>query len=317
VDVGYALISEEQPAGELVDAAVGAEEAGFTYLSLSDHFHPWMDVQGESPFAWTVFGALAARVRLPLMSAVTAPYKRYHPAIVAQAAATVADVAPGGFTLGLGTGELLNEHVVGGAWPDPATRQELLEEAVEVIRRLWTGEEVSHRGPGMTVDRARIHSLPDTPPAIVIAAGGPDAAQLAGRLGAGLMTTAPSGDLVATYRDAGGLGPVYGQATVCWAEDAETGRRRLTQRWRHSVLDWTVNAELPTPAAFETATAHAGAEDIVGKKPVGSELDAYLTSLSMYADAGCDRLAIHNVGRDQTGFLDFAASTLLPAWRDR
>jgi coenzyme F420-dependent glucose-6-phosphate dehydrogenase len=316
MDVGYALICEEHPARDLVDAADRAGQAGFAYLSVSDHFHPWTPLQGESPYAWTVLGAIAERVDLPLVTAVTAPYRRYHPAIVAQAAATTATLARGGFTLGVGTGEALNEHVVGGDWPDPAVRQEMLEEAVGVIRRLWTGEEVTHRGPHVTVDRARLFSRPETPPPLVVAAGGPDAAVLAGRLGAGFMGTSPSPDLIKAYREAGGDGPVYGQATVCWAEDEETARRTMHERWRHSAFDWSVNAEIPTPEGFETAAEVVRQDDVTGKKPMGTDVDAYLESLSMYADAGYERVAIHNVGRDQAGFLRFAEVALLPAWRD-
>lgn len=317
MELGYALITEEHPPRALVDAAERAAEAGFAYLSISDHFHPWTSVQGESPFAWTVLGALADRVDLPLITAVTAPYKRYHPAIVAQAAATTAAMTTAGFTLGLGTGEALNEHVVGGEWPDPAVRLEMLEEAIAVIRELWTGKEVTHRGRYVTVDQARLYTLPESPPPIVVAAGGSDAAELAGRLGAGFMGTSPDAELIEAYRAAGGDGPIYGQATVCWADDEETARRTMHERWRHSAFDWSVNAEIPTPEGFETAGEVVREEDVTGKKPMGTDVDAYLDSMAMYAEAGYERVAIHNVGRDQTGFLRFAEVALLPAWGER
>lgn len=314
MDLGYALICEEHPPESLLDNAEQAVAAGFRYLSISDHYHPWLDDQGHSPFAWSVLGALCERVEVPLITQVTCPTKRYHPAIVAHMAATTARMAPGGFTLGLGTGELLSEHVVGGEWPDPATRLDMLEEAVDIIRELFTGDEHTHRGRFYTVDRARLYTLPEEPAPIAIAAGGTDAAAIAARLGAALISNSPSEDVIEAYRSAGGDGPVYGQATVCWAEDADKAEKIMHATWRQSALDWDANAEIVNPAGFESATQTVRAEDLVGSKPVGSDVDEYLASLEQYRDAGFDRITLHNVGPHQAEFVAWAGEELLPRW---
>src|SRR3954452_22373036 len=188
VSIGYMLSSEEHPAEDLVSFACGAEEAGFEYAVISDHYHPWIDRQGESPFVWSVLGGIGARTeRMRIGTAVTCPTMRYHPAVVAQAAATVATMMPGRFFLGVGTGEHLNEHIVGAPWPRYAERAAMLEEAVEIVRELGTGRTCPRRGEYFVVDRARVYSLPAELPPIVVAAGGPKAAALAGRIGDGLM----------------------------------------------------------------------------------------------------------------------------------
>lgn len=315
MELGYALMCEEHGPQALLDDAARAEEAGFELFSVSDHYHPWLSSQGHSPFAWSVLGALTARTALPLISMVTCPIKRYHPAIVAQMAATTACLARGGFTLGLGTGEHLNEHVVGGEWPDPAVRQEQLQEAVEIMRQLFSGDEITHYGEWFTVDRARLFTLPEEPPAIAVAAGGSSAAQLAAELGAGLVTVGPNTDLVEVYRDAGGIGPVIGQASACWHTDAGEAKKIMRERWRQGTLGWDVNAELPTPAAFEAATQTVREDDVVGSKPIGNDVDDYLKSLGQFQDAGYDRVLMHNIGREQAGFLAWAERQLLPAWR--
>lgn len=315
MELGYTLLCEEHGPQALLENATRAEEAGFELLAVSDHFHPWLNSQGHSPFAWSVLAALPAHTSLPLMSMVTCPIKRYHPAIVAQMAATTACLAPNGFTLGLGTGEHLNEHVVGGEWPDPAVRQVQLEEAVQIMRRLFSGEEISHYGEWFVVDRARLFTLPAEPPPLAIAAGGSDAAQLAAELDAGLVTVGPNADLVEAYRGAGGKGPVIGQGSVCWDQDTGEARRIMRERWRQGVLGWDVNAELPTPAAFEAATQTVREEDVVGSKPIGSDVEDYLKSLSQFQDAGYDRVLIHNIGPQQADFLVWAERELLPAWR--
>lgn len=315
MELGYSLICEEHPPEALLDNAARAEEAGFELLAVSDHFHPWLDSQGQSPFAWSVLAALTERTALPLVSLVTCPIKRYHPAIVAQMAATTARMSSADFTLGLGSGENLNEHVVGGDWPDPVVRQDALAEATGIIADLLDGQELTHYGQWFTVDRARLYTLPDQPPTIGIAAGGSDAAELAAELGTALIIVGPQGDLIETYRDAGGSGPVISQASVCWHEDPDQARKIVHERWRQGALGWDANAELPTPAAFDTAAQHVREEDAVGSTPVGSDLDAYLDSLEQFRDAGVDRLTIHNIGPEQDGFLDWAGRELLPAIR--
>lgn len=312
--IGYALITEEHPPERVVDHARRAEEAGFDYLSISDHFHPWMDVQGQAPFAWTVIGALAEATDLPVITQVTCPIKRYHPAVVAQAAATSARMC-NGFTLGLGSGEALNEHVVGGEWPNPERRLEMLDEAIRIIDALWDGEVLSYHGRFYTVDRARLYTLPEQRPGLAVAASGPDSVRVAAASG-DLVATGPDADLVDSYRDAGGAGEVWGQATLCFDRDAETAAERFVSRWRHSALDWTVNGELPTPGGFETATEKLGRDDIITSEPVGDDVSAIVDSLAQYAEAGFDAVALHNIGQDHRPFLEFAEQELLPAARD-
>lgn len=315
MELGYSLICEEHPPEALVDNAVRAEAAGFQALAVSDHFHPWLEEQGHSPFAWTVMGALTARTSLPLTSLVTCPIKRYHPAIVAQMAATTARMAPAGLTLGLGTGENLNEHIVGGGWLDPVVRQDMLEEAVVIIRDLLSGAEVTAIGDWFTVDRARLYTLPDDEVPIGIASSGPSSAQLAAELDAALITVGPQSDLIDTYREAGGAGPVIAQASVCWHEDEAEARRTVHERWRQGVLGWDANAELPTPDGFATASQTVREEDAVGSKPVGADVDAYVESLGQFRDAGVDLVFVHDIGPRQGDFLAWAESELLPAVR--
>jgi G6PDH family F420-dependent oxidoreductase len=260
--------------------------------------------QGESPFAWTVLGGLLEATSLPVVMQVTCPIKRYHPAIVAQAAATAAAMGDDRtFVLGLGTGEALNENVVGGAWPAPSRRLEMLEEAVEVIRALWDGEPVTRYGSHFTVDRATLYTLPDRPPEIAVAVSGPQSIALAAQHGH-LLTTAPSGETVQAYREAGGTGQAFAQASMCFAADRETARDIMLRRWRHGPLGWDVNAELATPGAFETATAELPDEAVLGPQPLGSDEDEYRQSLELYDEAGFDAVSLHNVGGEQEPFIE-------------
>ncbi|MGH2928684.1 MAG: TIGR03557 family F420-dependent LLM class oxidoreductase, partial [Solirubrobacteraceae bacterium] len=224
---GYSLSSEEHPAQALVDQAAAAERAGFEFAGISDHYHPWVDAQGQSPFVWSVLGAIAQRTeRLLLLTGVTCPTVRIHPAIVAQAAATTATLLPGRFWLGVGTGENLNEHILGDRWPPTSVRREMLEEAVDVIRQLFTGRQVEHRGRHYTVENARVYSLPEQPPPILVAGAGPKSAELAGRIGDGYVGVAPKGELVEQFEQAGGQGkPKVGQLHVCWSEDPKRASR--------------------------------------------------------------------------------------------
>src|SRR5688500_6951726 len=219
VEIGYGLSSEEHAPNDLVRHARLAEEAGFPFALISDHFHPWVDAQGHSPFVWSVIGGIAqATERLRLGTGVTCPIIRIHPAIIAQAAATAGAMMPGRFFLGIGTGERLNEHVLGDPWPEHAIRLEMLEEAVDVLRLLWKGGTRSHYGPYFTVENARLYTLPDEPVPLMVAASGPDAAELAGELGDGFIGTEPKRELIETFEDSGGMGkPRYAQCTVCWA----------------------------------------------------------------------------------------------------
>src|SRR5690348_14274249 len=219
---GYFLSSEEFTPAELLDQARMAERAGFTSLWISDHFHPWNDEQGQSAFVWSMIGALSQVTRLPITTAVTCPTIRIHPAILAQAAATSAVLLDGRFTLGVGSGEALNEHILGDAWPSADVRLAMLEEAVEVIRQLWTGDFVDHQGEYYVVDNARIYTLPDRPPPIHVSGFGPKAVDLAARIGDGYISTMPEADLVRRFRDnGGGDKPAQAGFKACYASSAE------------------------------------------------------------------------------------------------
>jgi G6PDH family F420-dependent oxidoreductase len=314
-ELGYALSSEEHAPDDLVRHAVRAEESGFSYAFISDHFHPWTDRQGQSPFVWIVIGAIARETEtLRLATGVTCPTIRLHPAVVAQAAATAAALLSGRFSLGLGTGENLNEHVVGVRWPSAEERRELLEEAIEVIRLLWSGELVTHRGAHYTVDRARLYTLPDEPPPILVAAAGPEAAELAGRVGDGLVSTAPDGKLVDSFAEAGGRGkPRYGQLTVCWAESEDSALETAFDWWPNAALQGELGQELPLPAHFEQAAATVRAADVAETIVLGPDPEPYLRAIDEFADAGFDHVYLHQVGPDQKGFLRFFERELASA----
>jgi G6PDH family F420-dependent oxidoreductase len=306
VTYGYKLMSEEHGPGALLRNACRAETAGFDFVAISDHFHPWLSAQGHSPFAWTVLGAIAARTsRVGLVTAVTCPTLRYHPAIIAQAAATLALLSGGRFTLGLGAGENLNEHVVGLGWPAPRDRQAMLGEAVDIITALWTGRDVSHEGEHFTVDRAKLWDVPESPPPIAMAAGGPKAARLAGDKGAGLFTTEPREDLVKAHAEAGGAGGRYAEVSVAYARDEAEARRIAHERSRFGVLGWKVMAELPTPASFEAASRYVRPEDVASGTPCGPDPEPYVAAVRKFVDAGFDHIVLNAAGPDQEGFLRF------------
>ena len=309
--IGYAVICEEHAGSAAIDNATAAVAAGFDYVTVSDHFHPWLDEEGHSPFAWSVLGALAATTEVELMTAVTCPTTRYHPVIVAQAAATIAEMAPGGFTLGLGSGEALNEHVVGMAWPDPRVRLDQLAEAVEVIRTAWGGEEFTHLGDWFTVDRARLYTLPQEEPQVVMAAGGDAAAEAAADLGVGLVATSPDPQLVGAYRGAGGQGPLYGQTTCCWAPSSNEAAEVFHRRWRHAVLDWTAKTDIPTPEGFDQATTLADPDTFRDGLPLGPEPSGLGDELDEFRALGFDGVAVHCVGPYQQEFIEWAADATL------
>ena len=280
---------------------------------ISDHFHPWISAQGHSPFVWSVLGGIAnATERIAVATGVTCPLIRIHPAIVAQAAATCGAMLPGRFTLGLGTGENLNEHVLGDRWPAPDERIELLEEAIEVIRLLWQGEEQTHRGKHYTVDHARLYTLPEEEIPIVVAAAKPLAAAVAGRLGDGLVNTTPDEEIVAAYREAGGDGPRYGQVRLCWAEDEEAAKQTVHELWRHTGLGGTINQELPRPSDFEAASEGVTVEEATKEVPCGPDPAPVLEAIRAWEQAGFDRISLHQVGPDQEGFFRFFEQELQP-----
>ena len=314
VEVGYTLSSEEWGPAELVHWARRAEEAGFGFALVSDHYHPWIDAQGHSPFVWTVVGGVAqATERLRLGTGVTCPTIRIHPAIVAQAAATSAAMMPGRFFLGLGSGENLNEHITGERWPAADERQEMLEEAIGVIRLLWRGGEQTHRGQYFRVENARIYTLPDEPPPIYVAAAGPKAARLAASAGDGLIGVSPDEEVIGAFEQAGGEGkPKYGQVHVCWAEENDEARRTAARIWPNTAITGELGQELPLPRHFEQAAQMLDAEEVDEQLPTGPEVERYLEAIRRYADAGFTHVYLHQIGPDQEGFFRFWQEELAP-----
>ncbi|MFD0558087.1 G6PDH family F420-dependent oxidoreductase [Stackebrandtia endophytica] len=304
--IGYKLASEAFGPLELVRQAVRAEEVGFDFVEISDHYHPWLDGQGHSPFAWSVLGTLASRTRhIGLATGVTCPFIRYHPAVIAQAAATVALLSGGRFVLGVGSGERLNEHVVGRGFPAVDVRHEMFRESLEIIRLLWRGGYQSYRGRHLTLEDARVFDLPDEPPLMAVAAGGRRSATIAGELGDGLFTTEPNADLVGHYTAAGGDGPRYAELTVAWAPDEETAVRAAWETTRWAVTGWKVMAELPNPVNFDAASATVRHDDIRERFACGPDPQRYLSMAQQYVDAGYDHLVLMNTGPDCDGFIDF------------
>jgi G6PDH family F420-dependent oxidoreductase len=318
VEIGFWLSSEEHGPTEMVRAAQQAEAAGFPYVQLSDHFHPWIDRQGQSPFVWSVIAGIAATTkRLAVGTGVTCPIARIHPAIIAHAAATSNVMLDGRFFLGVGTGENLNEHVTGAKWPPIETRQEMLEEAVDLMRLLWRGGERSFRGRYFDVEDARLYSLGDAPP-VYVAASGPSSADLAARVGDGLISTSPDPELVDKYDGAGGTGkPKYIELQVCWARTAAAARKLAHELWPIKGLGGQIAQELRRPADFETVAEPITAEHSTKGVPVGPDVEPYVKAVRERIDAGFDHIAIHQIGPDQDGFLAFWEKELRTALERR
>jgi G6PDH family F420-dependent oxidoreductase len=314
VQYGCKLAAEAFGPNELVRQARLAEEAGFDFVEISDHFHPWLDSQGHSPFAWSVLGAIAASTeRIGLATGVTCPTIRYHPAIIAQAAATLGILSEGRFTLGLGSGERLNEHVVAAGHPSVSDRQAMLREAIEIIRLLWSGGYHSYDGEYLALEDARVFDLPDELPLIAVAAGGPDAAGLAAEHGDAMFGTDPDRSLVEAYWARGGDGVRYGEAAIAWAPDPDVAARAAHETSRWSLLGWKVMSELPNPANFEEASVFVRLDDLREQVPCGPDVAAHVESVRAYEEAGYDRIAIMNLGPDPDGFFEFFANELRPA----
>lgn len=321
---GYTLMTEQNGPKDLVRNAVSAEERGFDFAVCSDHFSPWLASQGHAPNAWAVLGAVAqATERLGLCSYVTCPTMRYHPAVVAQQAATVQILADGRFTLGLGSGENLNEHIVTGAgWPNIRQRQAMLGEAIKIIRELLMGETVTVRGDHFQVDQARLWDLPDIPVALGVAVSGEKGVARFAAAADDLIAVQPDADLVQawhTARQSSGLegGRVIGQLPVCWDRDREAAVQRAHQQFRWFGGGWLVNSELPTPAAFAAATQFVTPQDVADAIPCGPDLDAIVEAVRAYADAGFTDIALIQIGGEtQEAFLSEAAEPLLAALRD-
>jgi len=311
--VGISLSSEEHGPRNLVRYASMAKEHGFTDVWVSDHFHPWVDRQGQSPFVWSVLGGIAqAAPEVRLGTGVTCPTIRIHPAIIAQAAATSAVMTGGNFFLGVGSGENLNEHILGDRWPQTSVRLDMLEEAVAVMRLLWEGGDQSHHGEHYTVENARLYTLPDEPPPVYVSAFGPKAVSLAARIGDGMVTTAPQADLVEQYRSEGGKGPVLGGPKVCWAPDETAAKKLAFELWPNMGLPGELAQELATPAHFEQACELVREEDALGSSPLGPDPEVHAESLRQYVEAGFDEIYVQQIGPEQESFLAFYRDEVLP-----
>jgi G6PDH family F420-dependent oxidoreductase len=308
--IGYVLSCEEFAPRELVAQAKRAHEAGFHALWISDHYHPWNDEQGHSAFVWAVIGALSEATDLQVTTGVTCPTVRIHPAVIAQAAATSALLLPGGFNLGVGSGEALNEHILGDHWPEADVRLEMLEEAVEVMRLLWQGGQRSHRGRHYTVENARVYDLPDEPPPVLISGFGPKAISLAARIGDGFCTTSPEKDAIDQYRSEGGKGPVHAGTKVCYMADEDEARRTAHRLWPNEALPGELAQVLPTPSHFEQACELVTPEQI--SSPVGPDLEQHVEALKEYEQAGVDELFVQQIGPEQDAFFTTWAREVLP-----
>jgi G6PDH family F420-dependent oxidoreductase len=311
---GYSLMCELHHPTDLIAQAVRAEEAGFDFLTISDHFHPWLFSHEHSPYAWSVLGALALVTEsVELVSLVTCPTVRYHPVIVAQKAATIAAMSDGRFHLGLGAGENLNEHVVGKGWPPAHVRHEMLEEAIEIMQTLWSGGYHSHDGEHYTVHDARIFTLPDEPPPIHVAASGSESVALAARAGWGMVATQPDADLVERFQDqAGEYRPVFGQLAMAIDDDVSRARRAAHEIFRFSAPGWKVMSELPNPVNFEAATAYVSETDMARLVSCGPGPQVHLDAVRNWTDAGFDHVAIAPVG-DTDRFFDAWEQELRPS----
>ncbi len=314
--LGYKLMAEEHAPSDLVHNAERAEQAGFDFAAISDHFLPWIDEQGHAPFAWSVLGAIAGRTEhLGLMTSVTCPTMRYHPAVIAQAAATMALLSDDRFTLGLGSGERLNEHVIGAGWPGVPERQEMFAEAIDIIHGLLTGELSSYSGVHLQLDNARLYDCPDRAPQIVVAAGGSKAAQLAAEKGAGLMITEADPELIEAYRSAGGSGPLYAEMSLCYARSEEQARKTAHHFSRWSLSGWPVQAELPDTKAFAAASKHVSPEAVAQSIPCGASADMFMEWAAEFIQAGIDHLILTQIGPDQDAFLSLFERELGPRLR--
>ena len=311
-EIGYFLSSEEHSPSFLVRTARQAEEAGFRSVMISDHYQPWTDRQGESPFVWSVIGAIAAATELRVTTGVTCPTVRIHPAVIAQAAATSQLLLNGRFRLGVGTGEALNEHVAGDRWPPADIRLEMLDEAVAVIRELWQGGMVNHHGRHYTVENARIYSLPDQAPAILVSGFGPKAISLAARIGDGFVSTSPSADTLRSYQQEGGKGPKTALVKACWGEDEASARKLAFDVWPTTGVPGELNQELPTPAHFEQAASIVTEDMVAAKIACGPDPERHAGALRQYLEAGYDEIYVSQVGDDQAGYFDFFTRHVKP-----
>jgi G6PDH family F420-dependent oxidoreductase len=316
--LGYVLSCEENGPAELIERARAAEQAGFEGLWISDHYHPWLEEQGQCPFVWSMIGALSQVCSLPITTAVTCPIMRIHPAIIAQAAATSAVLTGGKFTLGVGTGEALNEHILGGPWPPAGVRLAMLEEAVEVMRKLWQGGFVTHHGEHYVVEQARIYTLPAEPPKVYVSALGPKAVKLAARIADGYIGIAPQRDLVQRFRDGGGGSkPAQAAFFACYARTEDEALRIAHQKWRNMALPGELATVLPSPRHFEQASELVTPQMLKDRFVLGPDPDRHLAMIEKYEQAGYDEVYVGNVGPHYRQLCDLYANDVLPRVRRR
>jgi G6PDH family F420-dependent oxidoreductase len=313
--IGYFLSSEEYTPAELIEQAKGAERAGFSALWISDHYHPWVDAQGQSPFVWSTIGALSQACSLPITTAVTCPTVRIHPAVIAQAAATSAVLTGAKFRLGIGTGEALNEHIFGDAWPEADVRLEMLEEAVEIMRGLWQGGNYSYRGKHYTVENARIYTLPETPVEILVSGFGPKAVDVAARIGDGYITTSPDPDLLQRFRDGSGGKPAQGGSKVAWAPTAEEGWQHAHRLWANAGVPGELAQVLPSPRHFEQVSALVTEESTRDTVPAGPDPEVHVAALREYEDAGFEEAYVSNMGPHWRDMIEAYGREVLPRFR--
>jgi G6PDH family F420-dependent oxidoreductase len=318
VSIGYTIMSEQSGPKQLVVDAVRAEQAGFDFVAASDHYFPWLEEQGHSPYVWSVLGAVAhATESIELMTYVTCPTMRYHPTVVAQKAATMQLLSDGRFTLGVGAGENLNEHVIGGAWPPVDIRHEMLVEALEIIRALFAGETLTFRGEHLEAENARLWDLPDEPARIGVAVSGQVSSEIAGHYGDAMIAVEPDAQFGEWFDAEGGAGkPRIGQVALSYDADESVARKRALEQFRWSIGGWEVNAELPAPRHFAAATQLVREDDVAQQIPCGSDVDAHVEGVQKFVDAGFTHVALVQVGGDtQSAFFDWAERDLLPALR--
>jgi G6PDH family F420-dependent oxidoreductase len=320
--IGYFLSCEEYTPAELVEQAQLAEQAGFESLWISDHYHPWNDEQGESPFVWSVIGAISQVCSLPVVTAVTCPTVRIHPAIVAQAAATSAVMTNGNFILGVGSGEALNEHVTGARWPDATVRLDMLEEAVDVLRTLWKGGFVDHHGEYYTVENARLYTVPEKTIPVYVSAFGPKAADVAGRIGDGFITTAPDKEMIQAFRDSGGGDkPVQAGYKVCWGSDDDVSIDTAHRLWANSGVPGELSQVLPSPRHFEQVSSLVPRDSTKDSIAYGADVERHVEAFKPFADARVDVVHISQMGGRESetsyaGFFEFYGEKVLPRLRE-
>jgi G6PDH family F420-dependent oxidoreductase len=319
VSIGYTIMGEQAGPKQLVEDAVRAEAVGFEFLAASDHHSPWLEEQGHSPYTWSVLGAVAhATERIELMTYVTCPTMRYHPAVVAQKAATIQLLSDGRFTLGLGAGENLNEHVVGRGWPPADVRHEMLEDAIAIIRPMLAGETVTHRGKHLDAEAAKVWDLPADPPPLGLAVSGPRSSRLAGELADVMIAVEPRPELGEWFDDAGGSGkPRIGQVAISYDPDEAAARKRAHEQFRWFLGGWDVMAELPGPRHFASGSDLATEDDVAEQIPCGADPAAVVDAVREFVDAGFTHVALVQIGADhQDAFFEWSEAELLPALGD-